>query len=71
MILKFLIKKILSVYIMIKGHQTFILKYIFFNNKKYENKSPDSNNVKKNNDLIIKENNYYLDEIVFFDFLYF
>lgn len=71
MILKFLIKKILSVYIMIKGHQTFILKYIFFNNKKYENKSLDSNNVKKNNDLIIKENNYYLDEIVFFDFLYF
>lgn len=56
---------------MIKGHQTFILKYIFFNNKKYENKSLDSNNVKKNNDLIIKENNYYLDEIVFFDFLYF
>lgn len=67
MILKFLIKKILSEYIMIKGHQAFILKYIFFNNKKYESKKC---NISKDN-ILSKNNQDFLDDIVFLDLLYF
>ena len=52
---------------MIKGHQAFILKYIFFNNKKYESKKC---NISKDN-ILSKNDQYFLDDIVFLDLLYF
>ena len=43
----------------IKGHQAFILKYIFFNNKKYENKKC---NINKDN-ILNKNNRDFLHEV--------
>ena len=52
---------------MIKGHQGFILKYIFFDKKIYENKKC---NISKDN-ILNKNNRDFLDDIVFLDLLYF
>ena len=52
---------------MIKGHQAFILKYIFFDKKIYENKKCS---ISKDN-ILNKNNRDFLDDIVFLDLLYF